>query len=65
MTLDKKVVALSMYISTLTTDVSLVDNVLKQQTKYPPKMENKILLVLLFIIKLWTRTNIFNHIDKY
>ena len=29
MTLDQKVVALSMYISTLTTDVSLVDNVLK------------------------------------
>ena len=29
MTLDRKVVALSMYISTLTTDVSLVDNVLK------------------------------------
>ena len=60
MTLDQKVVALSMYISTLTTDVSLVDNVLKQQTKYPPKMENKILLVLLFLIKLWARTNIFN-----
>ena len=51
MTLDQKVVALSMYISTLTTDVSLVDNVLKQQTKYPPKNENKILVVLLFIIK--------------
>ena len=65
MTLDQKVVALSMYISTLTTDVSLVDNVLKQQTKYPPKMENKILLVFLFIIKLWARTNIFNLSQVY